>query len=147
MPEEYPLQYSHEPYQSQASPYQQFASPAPQPAAYGGQAGYQGSSFYEQSRQQMEGGKHATNGLVLGCIGAFCAVLLGWIPFLGLFGVAAGIGCGIPAILQGRKAELYNVSGRAGIILGWIAIGFSVLWTAIYMFLMFVGMTSSSYSY
>ena len=148
MPEEYPPQYPQEPYQAKASPYQQFASPAPQPAPYYGMPGYQNSFFYEQSRQQMEGGKYATNGLVLGCIGTFCAVFLGWIPFLGLFGVAAGAGCGIPAVLQGKKAEQYNVSGRAGIILGWIAIGFSALWTALYMLLMFIGMASdSSYSY
>ena len=75
MPEEYPPQYPNQPYPGQPSPYQQFAAPAPQPAPYyGGPGGYQNSFFYEQSRQQMEGGKHATNGVVLGCIGTFCAV-------------------------------------------------------------------------
>ena len=148
MPEEYPPQYPNQPYPGQPSPYQQFAAPAPQPAPYyGGQGGYQNSFFYEQSRQQ-EGGKHATNGVVLGCIGTFCALFLGWIPFLGILGVAAGAGCGIPAILQGKKAELFNVSGRAGIILGWVAVGFSAFWTAIYLFFMFIGMASdSSYPY
>ena len=55
-----------------------------------------------------------------------------------------GVACGIPAILQGKKAELYNVSGRAGAILGWIAVGFSALWTAIYLFFVLIGVMASS---
>lgn len=53
---------------------------------------YEDNPFYEQDRRKKQGSKHAQNGLVLGIIGAFFAVMIGRIPFVGLLGVGAGVG-------------------------------------------------------
>lgn len=147
---------SQDPYgQQPPSPYSQQPSPSPysQPS-YGaspyGQpapAGYEATHLWEQDRRRMIGGKHAQTGLVLGIVGTAVAAFFGWIPILGMLAVAAGVGCGIPAIIQGRKAEPYNVSGRAGIILGWAAIVISAGWTALYMLFMVLGAIGSSRGY
>ncbi|WP_138413301.1 hypothetical protein [Sinomonas gamaensis] len=112
------------------------------PAPYGQH--YEETHFYEQDRRRMEGGKHAQNGLILGIVGAFFAVMIGWVPFIGLLGVGVGVGCGIPAILQGKKAEVYNVSGRPGVILGWVSIVAAIAWTTIYLIIIVLGAVGSS---
>ncbi|BCW36046.1 hypothetical protein StoSoilA2_21020 [Arthrobacter sp. StoSoilA2] len=105
---------------------------------------YEDTPFYERDRRKLQGSKHAQNALVLGIVGAFFAVMIGWIPLVGLLGVGAGVGCGVPATVQGKRAELYNVSGRAGVILGWTAIIVASAWTTIYVGMMLLSAIGGS---
>lgn len=73
--------------------------------------GYHQSFHHEQSRQYMEGSKHAQTSLVFGIIGLF---------FLGIV-------FGPLAIVQAKKAEANNVASSAGKILGWIDVVFGIL--------------------
>jgi len=83
--------------------------------------------------------KSASNSMTMGIIAASVAVLIGWIPFFGLLGVAGGIGLGIPAILQAKRAERNDINATVGKVLGWFAIGFSVLWVITYLCLIMIG--------
>jgi hypothetical protein len=78
----------------------------------------------------------------MGIIAACLAVLIGWIPFFGLLGVAGGIGLGIPALFAAKRAEENGAKATTGMALGWVAIGFSILWVMIYVFLIVVGALS-----
>ncbi|WP_035780395.1 hypothetical protein [Arthrobacter sp. H14] len=81
--------------------------------------GYHQSFQQEQSRQYMEGSKHAQTSLVFGIIGLF---------FLGIV-------FGPLAIVQAKKAEALNVPSSAGKILGWIDVVFGILSIIIFMVL------------
>lgn len=93
---------------------------------------------YPQSPAEI-GRQAASTSLTMGIIAACLAVLIGWIPFFGLLGVAGGVGLGIPAILGAKRAEENGVNATWGKSLGWVAIGFSALWVALYVFLFVVG--------
>lgn len=144
------------------------ASPAPQPVYYpdspyqGAQPQYpsQAQQVYQQSVPGYQsypgygfpaplpspGQQAASNSLTMGIIAAVITFTLGWIPFIGLLGVAGGIGCGIPAILGAKKAEGQGVNATAGKTLGWISVGFSAFWVLLYLFLMAVGAATDSAS-
>lgn len=72
----------------------------------------------------------ATGSLVMGIIGVFFA-LSAWVPVLGFFTGAIGLGLGLPAVITGYKGaararEIDGIgSGAAttGMIFGWIACG------------------------
>jgi hypothetical protein len=78
----------------------------------------------------------------MGIVAICLAVLIGWIPFLGLLGVAGGIGLGIPAIFAAKRAEENGTKSSSGAVLGWVAIGVSVLWVFLYVLLIVIGVGS-----
>lgn len=98
-------------------------------------------SAFQQGPSEA-GSKDAATSLTMGIIAAFLGILIGWIPFFGLLGVAGGVGLGIPAILTAKSAERNGVDSTWGKALGWVAIGFSILWVFVYTLIIFVGITS-----
>lgn len=165
-PQGFPLDYGHAPspesapqenaYQNESPSQPYYGSSAPQTAypsdqPYGGaQQGYgQQPHVYQQPyraqgypRIKESAVQSASNSMVMGIIAACAAVLIGWIPILGLLGVAAGVGLGIPAIFQAKNAESNGAGGtnsKTGKVFGWVAIGFSIFWVLIYVLLMLIG--------
>lgn len=128
-------------------PYSESSSYAPQqpaPVFYPGQE-YM-APYGQYPLQRSEAKQLASNGLTMGVIGACLAILIGWIPIFGLVGVAAGLGLGIPAILQSSKSSRLGGEATAGKVTGWIAISFSLLWVAFYMWLMMIGAASGNHT-
>lgn len=124
------------------------APPLPPPALYG-EPQYLGFiDGYPAHGQSLRAPRQqdASNSLIMGIIGAALAVLIGWIPIFGLVGVAGGLGLGIPALIQGRRAEEGDATATWGKAMGWVAIAFSILWVALYTFLIVAGALSGSSS-
>lgn len=63
-------------------------------------------------RDYMQGMSHRSNSIIFGVIGLFIL----------------GIVFGPLALVQANKAEALGVNATAGKVLGWIAVGFSILW-------------------
>lgn len=106
------------------------------------QQGYQNAfPAYAQSPAEV-GRQAASTSQTMGIVAICLAVLIGWIPFFGLLGVAGGIGLGIPAILGAKRAEENGAKATTGKALGWVAIGFSVLWVFLYTLLIVIGVAS-----
>lgn len=136
------------------------APPAPQPVYYpeapyqGVQPPYQaqGQPVYQQNIPgylypaplPSPGQQAASTSLTMGIVATVITVIFGWIPLIGLFGVAGGVGFGIPAILGAKKAEEQGVNATAGKTLGWVAVGLSAFFVLVYVFLMIVGAATDS---
>lgn len=129
-------------FQQPQSGYQQGYGQQVQPPYQGGYVQQPGYGTYGQQTPAEIGRQSASNSTTMGIIAICLAVVIGWIPFFGLIGVAGGVGLGIPAIMQAKRAEQHGVKGSAGAVCGWVAIGFSVLWVMGYLTLMFIGAAS-----
>jgi hypothetical protein len=121
------------PYQSQAEQVYQQSIP-----------GYPSYPGYGNQPAVHPGQQAASTSMTFGIIATVMTVLIGWVPFFGLLGVACGVGLGIPAILSSKKAEQQGYNAVAGRSLGWVAIGVSGFWVAVYIFLMTIGAMADS---
>ena len=73
-------------------------------------------------RDYMQGMSHRSNSAIFGVIGLF----------------VLGVVFGPLALVQANKAEALGVKATAGKVLGWISVGFAILW----LFFIFAGMAS-----
>lgn len=143
-----PSPYGEPAYSGAQQGYQQAPQDQSPYAGYGQQQPQQGyyqnapSAYGAQPTPAEVGRQAASNSQTMGIIAVCLAVLIGWIPFFGLLGVAGGVGLGIPALFAAKRAEENGAKATVGTALGWIAIGFSILWVMIYVFLIVVGALS-----